>query len=63
VGRTAWPDREKTVTIEENRMKNEAAIRELIDRFAKAFRAGGTTMLKNVVYVAVLVSDQDKALD
>jgi predicted enzyme related to lactoylglutathione lyase len=26
-------------------------------------RNGGTTMLKRVVYVAVLVSDQDKALD
>ena len=35
--RVAGP--EKTMTIEENRMENEAAIRELIDRFAKAFRA------------------------
>jgi uncharacterized protein (TIGR02246 family) len=29
----------KTMTIEKNNTKNEAAIRELIDRFAKAFRA------------------------
>ena len=27
------------MTIEENKMNNEAAIRELIDRFANAFRA------------------------
>ena len=29
----------KTMTVEENKTNNEAAIRELIDRFAKAFRA------------------------
>jgi uncharacterized protein (TIGR02246 family) len=35
----ATPSPQKTMTIEENKRKNEAAIRELIDGFVKAIRA------------------------
>jgi predicted enzyme related to lactoylglutathione lyase len=38
-------------------------VRLLDDTKRSRARNGGTTMLKKVVYVAVLVSDQDKALD
>jgi ketosteroid isomerase-like protein len=39
LARNATLSPKKPMTIEENKTNNEAAIRELIDRFAKAFHA------------------------